>query len=103
VRSPVLTRRMALSEPSISLDQLPPLRRGEAAAYVRAKFNIPCAASYLMRLASIGGGPSFRKAGRYPLYSREDLDAWASAKIGPKVRSTSELTAFRATSAPVSP
>ena len=88
---------------SLPEDEVPPLRRVEAAAYVRRKFNIPCAASYLMRLASIGGGPSFRKAGRYPLYSREDLDAWASAKIGPKVKSTSELTAFRAISAPVSP
>ncbi len=38
----------------------------------------------------IGGGPVFRKAGRTPLYTPADLDAWAEARIGAPVRSTSE-------------
>ena len=43
------------------------------------------------RLAVIGGGPVFRKAGRYPLYEPSELDRWAEARIGPPQRSTSEV------------
>jgi hypothetical protein len=80
-----------------------PLRRVEAAAYIRDHYNLPCEPSSLRTMACKGTGPAFRKGSRFPLYSREDLDLWASAKISPKVRSTSELTALRATSAHVSP
>jgi hypothetical protein len=38
-----------------------------------------------------GGGPAFRLTGRFPLYPVSSLDAWAQSKIGPLVRSTSEL------------
>lgn len=69
-----------------------PLRRTEAAEYITSKFGIPCSPKTLAKLASIGSdGPPFRKAGRYPLYSPEGLDAWALAKIGPEIRSTAEL------------
>jgi hypothetical protein len=86
-----------------SPDNSRPLRRAEAAEYIRETYNLPCQPGSLRTMAHKGTGPAFRKGSRFPLYSREDLDLWASAKIGPKVRSTSELTAFRATSAPVSP
>jgi len=39
----------------------------------------------------IGGGPMFRKAGRYPIYEPTELDRWAEARIGPQQRSTSEV------------
>ncbi len=66
-----------------------PLRRVEAAAYVRETFNLPCSPKTLAKLACVGGGPPFH-AGRWPLYPRAGLDAWARAKIGPLVRSTSD-------------
>ena len=65
-------------------------RRREAAAYVREKHNVPCAAATLATLASRGGGPCFCLFGRIPIYSEEDLDAWVEARMGAPVRSTSE-------------
>ena len=74
------------------------LRRAEAAKRVREKHNIPCEASSLRALAHNGKGPRFIKVGRFPLYDPDDIDSWVLAKSSPKVRSTSELTALRATS-----
>lgn len=68
------------------------LRRTEAADYIQETFGIPCSPKTLAKLAVIGmEGPAFRRAGRWPLYSKSDLDEWASAKIGPLVRSTSQM------------
>jgi hypothetical protein len=69
------------------------LRRAEAAHYIREKHAIPCSPATLAKYACIGGGPPFRKAGKFPIYSREDLDAWASDRLGKRVLSTSELVA----------
>jgi hypothetical protein len=71
-------------------DQQKNYRRREAAAYVREKHNLPCAAATLASLATRGGGPSYRLFGRVPIYSEEDLDAWVEARMGEPVRSTSE-------------
>jgi hypothetical protein len=68
-----------------------PLRRTEAADYIREQHGLPCSPRTLAKLACIGGGPAFRKGGRFPLYNMADLDEWASSKFGPLVRSTSEL------------
>ncbi len=73
-----------------------PLRRDEAAAYITDTHGLPCSPKTLAKYASVGGGPAFRKGGRIPLYDRTDLDAWALAKMSPKVRSTSELAALAA-------
>jgi len=67
------------------------LRRELAAQYVRETWGIRCSTKYLAKLAVVGGGPNFRKAGRDPLYETADLDAWAGGKIGPRIGSTSEL------------
>src|SRR5262245_47635691 len=67
------------------------LRREPAAQYVRETWGIRCSPKYLAKLAVVGGGPAFRKAGRDPLYEPPDLDDWARSKIGPRVSSTSEL------------
>jgi hypothetical protein len=67
------------------------LRRHEAAKYVVETHNVRCSPKTLAKLACVSsGGPPFRLAGRFPLYPVSGLDAWARAKIGPLVRSTSE-------------
>jgi hypothetical protein len=68
------------------------LRRTEAAQYVVENYNIPCSPKTLAKLACVSSeGPPFRLAGRFPLYPVSGLDAWARRKIGPLVRSTSEV------------
>jgi len=68
------------------------LRRTEAAEYVTETYGIPCSPKTLAKLACVSSdGPPFRMAGRTPLYPKLGLDAWAQNKIGPLVRSTSEL------------
>ena len=70
------------------------MRRADAARYLRERYGIPCASTTLAKYACISSdGPAFRKAGKFPIYSREDLDAWASQRLGERVRSTSELVA----------
>jgi hypothetical protein len=69
-------------------------RRAEAAKYVVETHNVPCSPKTLAKLACVSSeGPPFRLAGRFPLYPISGLDAWALAKIGPLVRSTSEARA----------
>jgi hypothetical protein len=67
------------------------LRRAEAAEYVRAHWGIPCSRGLLDKLASVGGGPLFRRANRVPLYRVEDLDAWADARISGPMRKASDV------------
>lgn len=68
------------------------LRRIDAARYVQQHFGFSCSRQWLAKLAVIGGGPVYRKAGRTPLYAPADLDAWAAARIGEPQRSTSDRT-----------
>jgi hypothetical protein len=71
------------------------LRRAQAAQYIVDKYNIPCSPKTLAKLACISSdGPPFY-AGRFPLYPTFGLDAWARRKIGPLVRSTSEVNQQR--------
>src|SRR5262249_41822420 len=67
------------------------MRRAEAARYIRENHGIPCAPATLAKYACVGSGPAFRKAGKFPIYSRDDLDTWAQQRLGDLVRSTSEL------------
>lgn len=67
------------------------LRRAQAAEYIVANFGFPVSKKSLAKWACVGGGPPFRRAGRFPLYDPEDLDAWAEAKIGPLQTSTSAV------------
>jgi hypothetical protein len=66
------------------------LRRRAAAEYVREHWGLPCSEKYLAKLACVGGGPVYQLGGRFPLYTTENLDSYATAKIGKPVRSTSE-------------
>ena len=67
------------------------MRRADAARYIRENHGIPCSPATLAKYACIGGGPAFRKAGKFPIYSRDELDTWANQRLGALVRSTSEL------------
>lgn len=79
-----------IEEEKAKLDRL--LRRTEAAAYVTTTYGIPCSPKTLAKLACVSSeGPPFRRAGRIPLYPKSGLDSWAQSKIGPLVRSTSEV------------
>lgn len=66
------------------------LRRDQAAAFLQRRFGAYTTET-LAKLASIGGGPRFRKMSRFPLYTEEDLADWASARMSPPISSTSEL------------
>ena len=75
---------------SIKLDRL--LRRTDAAKYVSDTYGIPCSPKTLAKIACVSSeGPPFRLAGRTPLYPISGLDGWAQSRIGPLVRSTSEV------------
>lgn len=71
------------------------LRRRAAAQYLREKWGIPRSEKTLAKLACIGGGPVYRLWGRIPLYTTADLDAYAEAKLGKPVHSTSEYERHR--------
>jgi hypothetical protein len=64
-------------------------RRADAARYVRETWGLPCSPSWLAKLAVVGGGPVFRKAGRFPIYTDDDLDSWCQRRIGAPRCSTS--------------
>ncbi len=68
----------------------PRLRRTEASAYLLAVHGVPIKASTLAKMATIGGGPIFQKSGPTPLYMVEELDRWASARLGKPRSSTSD-------------
>jgi len=72
----------------------PRLRRKEAATYLIEVHGVPIAVATLAKMATVGGGPAITYFGRIPLYAREDLDAWAAAKLGRPVGSTSEKQAI---------
>lgn len=68
-----------------------PLNREDAARYLRDEFGFRCKPVTLAKYATLGGGPKFRKAGRYPVYDIPDLDEWAKNCFSAHVSSTSEL------------
>jgi hypothetical protein len=68
------------------------LDRKEASEWLKREYSINRAPRTLAKEAVTGTGPAFYRAGRAVRYDIEDLKAWAEAKIGPKVRSTSELS-----------
>src|SRR5215831_5964922 len=72
------------------------LRRTAASVYLREKHGVQRAPTTLGKLASIGGGPVFRHVGKIPIYSTDDLDAWAASLLGPPMRSIAEHRAAKA-------
>lgn len=68
------------------------LATSEAAEYLSAK-GVSIAVATLHTMACRGGGPRFQKNGNRRVYTAQELDAYASSRLGPLVNSTSELTA----------
>lgn len=58
------------------------LDRREAAEYLSAR-GLRFSHNTLSKLATVGGGPSYRKFGVRVVYTREDLDAWIEHKLSP--------------------
>ena len=67
------------------------MRRADAARYLREAHGVPCAPTTLAKYAVLGGGPAFCKTGKFPIYLRDDLDAWAEKRRSKRVHTTSEL------------
>jgi hypothetical protein len=69
------------------------LRRRAAGQYLKDRFGFGSEKT-LAKLASVGGGPEFRRVGSVPhapvIYEPEKLDAWALEKIGKPQRSTAD-------------
>ncbi len=71
------------------------LLRREPAAAALTEIGFKTSAKTLATLATRGGGPRYRKFGRYPVYCWRDLVTWAQSRLGPVVTSTSQLDAAR--------
>jgi hypothetical protein len=65
------------------------LLRPEAAEFLTER-GFPTTKLTLQKLATTGGGPVYRIWGNRALYLRDDLLAWADAKLSAPRRSTSE-------------
>jgi hypothetical protein len=66
------------------------MRRKQASEYLLEQHGVSLSPATLAKLAVIGGGPSFRKDGPFPLYERGGLDTFADARLGPLRTSTSD-------------
>lgn len=70
------------------------MRTPEASKYLEEVHGLRRAPNTLNKLACIGGGPLFRKAGaRTRLYDRAELDRWAEEILGPEYASSAESEA----------
>jgi hypothetical protein len=76
------------------------LNRKEACDFLDMEYGLKRTPRTLAKEAVLGIGPRFYHVGRAVRMLTDDLRAYAEAKIGPRVASTSELTALRAASAP---
>jgi hypothetical protein len=65
------------------------MRTEEAAFYLTEGRGVLTSAGHLRNLRVSGGGPAFRLAGRYPIYTIASLDAYADRRIGPERLSSS--------------
>lgn len=65
------------------------LDRREAAEYLTAR-GLRVARNTLQKLATIGGGPAYRRFGGRVVYMSTDLDAWITTKLTPPRFSSSE-------------
>jgi hypothetical protein len=66
------------------------MRRRDASAYLFEQHGVSLTVGSLAKLATIGGGPRFRLDGRFPVYDRDELDAFAESRLGPLRTSTSD-------------
>jgi hypothetical protein len=65
------------------------LSREEAAQYL-TNLGLRTARGTLQKWVTTGGGPAYRRFGKYALYEVSDLDAWAEGKLtAPRASSSS--------------
>jgi hypothetical protein len=62
----------------------------ETSQYLRDKHGVTRTGKTLDKLASIGGGPPYRKDGRLRKYEPSILDEWVEEKLTSQVTSTAE-------------
>jgi hypothetical protein len=72
-------------------------RRSEASAYLKENYGLSYTTATLAKMAVVGGGPPYHARPRFPLYPEVTLDTWARQKLGPLVRSSSEVASAVAT------
>lgn len=68
------------------------LSRGEASEHLKSR-GLRVEKQTLAKYAVTGAGPAYQTFGTRVVYDPADLDAWASARLSGKVRSSSELQA----------
>lgn len=73
------------------------LSREEASAYLRDGWGISRTIKTLAKLATLGGGPPYRRDSSRCLYDARDLDQWAQSILSPKVNSSAELSTMKHT------
>lgn len=66
------------------------MRRKMASDYLLAEHGVQLSPATMAKQAVVGGGCPYRRDGRYPVYDRVDLDAYAVERLGPLRRSTSD-------------
>lgn len=69
------------------------LTRKDACEYLFKKYGAAGKVSpiTLRTLASTGGGPVYRKVGKFCFYREIDLDAWMASRTSGTVRKASEI------------
>ena len=67
------------------------LTRQEAAIYL-SQDGLLVTKNTLQKFATVGGGPEYAIFGNRALYTQQNLDAWAEARLSAPRRSTSEAT-----------
>jgi hypothetical protein len=82
----VTSKEIALSNPDLGNR---PLTRREAAQWLTER-GFRTAEASLAKAATVGGGPTYRKFGRRPLYDVEDLEAYVASRLSQPRRSTSD-------------
>ncbi len=68
------------------------LDRREAADYLTAR-GLRVSKNTLQKWVTTGGGPAYRRFGLRAVYLREDLDAWAAAKLSAPRTSSATVAA----------
>lgn len=68
------------------------LERSQAAEYLTAR-GLRVSKNTLQKWATTGGGPTYQRFGLRAVYTRQNLDAWADAKLSAPRCSTSEAVA----------
>jgi hypothetical protein len=67
-------------------------RRKEVPRHLKERHGVALSEKTLAKWACTSSdGPPFHLFGRVPLYPEDELDAWAERRLGPLVRSTSEV------------